>query len=121
MSPADDDFDLDIRLGTPGVPRPGTLDTDMTSTCITGCQTCVTCNTCPALCTHQTNCDQPTCHTCGQETCETCHTNCATCHGCPTQDTCPACHTVRGPTCGDTACHTYDTCIDCGSRHVCHD
>jgi hypothetical protein len=114
---AEDQFDLDIRLGAsaalaaPPIPPPtspaATCDTCRTlcdqatcNTCHTKCGTCVTCATC------QTHCGQATCHTCaGQATCATCHT-CVTKCG---QHTCYTCHT-----CGIQAtCHTCVTCAAC--------
>jgi hypothetical protein len=111
-----DEFDLDVRLGTPaaasasiGLPTRGpTCFADGT------CRTCRTCDTCGAgTCqTCQTACGQATCQTCqtacGQATCGTCQTRCNqhTCGG-----TCVTCIQAGcGPTDVPTGCADFFTC-----------
>jgi hypothetical protein len=95
-----DEFDLDVRLGTPataaapiGIPTRGpTCFADGT------CRTCRTCDTCGGTC--QT--------ACGQATCGTCQTRCNqhTCGG-----TCVTCAQAGcGPTDVPTGCADFFTC-----------
>ena len=109
---ADDEFDLDIRVGQPraGRPKPIMLApnteaancTDRcptNNTCTCG-QTCVTCQTC------RTNCGQPTC----EATCGTCNTGCDTCR------TCQTCITNCIATCDGLTCDGGNTCNNCGTQ-----
>ena len=129
-----DEFDLDVRLGAPGAPRPGpfTLPLDC-ATYLTCRRTCLfeTCDTCWPTCdTCRTRCGdvtcQATCNTCqtrcGQDTCDTCRTQCGqvtcgrTCDTCMTrcgQDTCDTCRTRCG------TCDTCETCVTCVTCDTC--
>jgi len=121
-----DEFDIDVRLGAPGMGSgpalpPETWEAECPGPTWGGCdQTLVTCgcetvqiticrgHTCADVCTD-------TCRTeCGQRTCETCRTQCgqatcqATCQTCQTrcgQATCQTCQTQ----CGQATCHTCQT------------
>jgi hypothetical protein len=124
---AEDEFDLDIRLGAPAAAAalpipPPTAPIATCDTCHTDCgtcpgDTCVTCHTC------NTQCGQATCHTCLTkcatcQTCLTCQTQCgqATCHTCAGQATCATCQTCLTK-CGQ---HTCITCHTCGIQATCH-
>jgi hypothetical protein len=136
---AEDEFDLDIRLGgTSGVIAAPCFGTSPGTTCAAECggggtgagNTCLTCASCGDTCfrtcdTCRTLCDQATCDTCG--TCNTCRTQCgqATCQTCQTrcqQATCRTCQTCQTQ-CGQATCQTcrtrcgQPTCQTC--RTVC--
>src|SRR6516162_2294067 len=71
-----DEFDLDVRLGTPAAAFPPIGLPTRGPTCLADgtCRTCRTCDTCGGTCrTCQTACGQATC---GQATCGTCQTRC---------------------------------------------
>jgi len=141
---ADDEFDLDIRLGASGWSMPGGVPdeaiyapgyegeerqakpiqtngacpTNTCKTCVTcGGHTCATCVTCAG---------ENTCHTCAtrceQHTCQTCQTcqgeaTCQTCKGEATCQTCQTCNTQ----CEQQTCQTCKgeaTCNTCETR--CH-
>jgi hypothetical protein len=111
-----DEFDLDIRLGTPGATpgAPGLVthvatcfpDNSICRTCDGTCdtchRTCDTCQTCPATC--PATCQ--TCQTCPATCPATCQT-CQTCQTCPGLDTCfrtCTCHRTCGDNCTDFTC-----------------
>jgi hypothetical protein len=111
-----DEFDLDVRLGTPGAALASVGIPTRGPTCFADgtCRTCRTCDTCGAgTCrTCQTACGQATCQTCqtacGQATCGTCQTRCNqhTCGG-----TCVTCIQAGcGPTDVPTGCPDFFTC-----------
>jgi hypothetical protein len=143
-----DEFDLDVRLGTPGATMATIGVATRVATCFPdggGCTdaTCDTCGkhaTCFTCDTCQTRCGQATCHTCetrcGQATCvatcNTCQTQCnqatcsPTCQTCNTQcgqATCATCNTCQTQ-CNQATCHTCHTrceqatCVTC---HTCDD
>jgi hypothetical protein len=110
-----DEFDLDIRLATPGrrgellIPQSRFDDCPECTGLRTGCDTDFG-PRCPGE-TGRTDClDCPTQLTqCGQATCQTCPTQCGTCQTCqtcPGQATCQTCQTCRTqcnqPTCRET-------------------
>jgi hypothetical protein len=129
---AEDEFDLDIRLGGGQVQREQCQGTEFGTTCGAECpsptgagQTCLTCVSCRDTCFR--TCRGPTCRTCdtcrrtcntdcGQGTCNTCQTRCgqntcgqATCRTCQTQcGTCDTCQTQ----CGQATCETCRTQCD---------
>jgi hypothetical protein len=145
-----DEFDLDVRLGTPGSAMAAVGIATRVATCFpdnSGCgtcngtcdtchpqRTCVTCDTC------ETRCNQATCQTCqtrcGQatcvNTCQTCQTQCNqatcanTCQTCQTQcnqATCATCQTCQTQ-CNQATCHTCHTrCgqATCLTCHTCDD
>jgi hypothetical protein len=122
----DDEFDLDIRLGSgwsmpsgmpgeavyaPGLEgeekqaKPivtnGACPTETCKTCVTcGAKTCVTCHTCAG---------ENTCHTC-QTACQQ-HT-CATCVTCQGEATCQTCK-------GEATCQTCATCATQCAQNTC--
>ncbi|MFD8220927.1 hypothetical protein ACFV2U_46525 [Streptomyces sp. NPDC059697] len=136
-----DEFDLDVRLGSPGMasavhpltitPPDNTNDPSCGGICPTqyGWNTCHTCHGCPTN-TCNTQCQQGTCQTCN--TCQTqCQQNtCPTCDTCQTQcdqATCRTCLTL----CGQWACqpHTspqvycvpfHDTVLTLCDQMACH-
>jgi hypothetical protein len=115
---AEDEFDLDIRLGAPaGLTAPALARITGLGAGVGGsCETCPTqCDTCPSdTCVTCATCDTG----CAQVTCQTCPTKCATCATCQTCATqcaqhtcvtCQTCHTCR------TVCNTCPghTCVIC--------
>lgn len=126
-----DEFDLDVRLGTPGAGMIPVLITRV-ATCFPDGTGCGTCNgTCEGTCGHQNTClTCDTCHTrCQQVTCHTCQTQCAqntcagTCQTCQTQcgqntcaNTCQTCQTQ----CGQNTCATCNTCATQCGQPTCH-
>jgi len=132
----DDEFDLDIRLGTSGWSAPlyapgyegearqakpivtnGACPTEVCHTVVTcatcpGKATCETCETCATKCATCVTCKgEATCVTCkGEATCATCagEATCATCKG---EATCATCETqCEQATCKAT-CVTCHTCV----------
>jgi len=140
---AEDEFDLDIRLGGSAGPvlQAPCRGTEFGTTCGADCpgptgdgQTCLTCRSCGDTCfrtcadTCRTQCDTcpgdtcaRTCDTCrrtqcGQtcQTCQTCQTQCGTCQTCQTcQTQCGTCQTCRTQ-CG--TCQTCQTCQTCRTQ-----
>ena len=126
-----DEFDLDVRLGTPGAASAAIGIPTRVATCFpdgTGCGTCNgTCDTCARQATCIT-CD--TCATrCNQATCATCQTRCnqatcaGTCQTCQTQcnqatcaNTCQTCQTQ----CNQATCATCNTCQTQCNQATCH-
>jgi hypothetical protein len=126
-----DEFDLDVRLGTPGAAMAAIGIPTRVATCFpdgSGCRTCD--GTCDNTCLG------PTCHTCatcetrcGQVTCDTCETRCGqatclpTCQTCETQcnqATCaPTCQTCNTQ-CGQATCATCNTCQTQCNQATCH-
>jgi hypothetical protein len=104
---AEDEFDLDIRLGG-AAGRAAPVFAINTKIGAGGtCETCRTQCTCPgdSCATCQTQCGQATCTCqtqCGQATCQTCQTCQTQCGTCATCQTCP-----------QTQCGTCATCVPC--------
>jgi hypothetical protein len=132
-----DEFDLDVRIGSPGAAMAAIGLPTHVATCFPDGSICLTCNgtcegtchphvTCATCATCETRCNQNTCHTCETRcnqptcpaTCNTCFTHCnqptcgPTCNTCQTQcnqPTCPAtCHTCFTQ-CNQVTCHTCHT------------
>ncbi len=121
----DDEFDLDIRLGTSGWSAPSGAGEAMYAPGNEGEERQAAIKTNGACPTETCK----TCVTCGGQTCETCHT-CAgehTCHTCQTacqQHTCQTCQTCAGEatcqTCaGQATCHTCQTCATQCEQNTC--
>src|SRR5271165_4693497 len=109
-----DEFDLDIRLGTPGATPAAPGLATRVATCFPDNSVCRTCDgTCDDTCF-----GQHTCHTC--QTCRTCQTcpgqqTCQTCQTCPGQHTCQTCPGQQ--TCG--TCPGQQTCQTCPGQQTC--
>ncbi len=122
---AADEFDLDIRLGTPSTAQP-LFPTQVTCPDGSACRTCdgtcdVTClrqHTCARTCL--TNCNQHTCvdTQCNQNTCVNTQCNQQTCVNTQcNQQTCVNTQ-CNQHTCGNTLCNQH-TCATCPGQDTC--